>query len=354
MKLDNTINICHINLANGFRGGERQAFLLIKKLSEFNFHQTVVVRHRSVFNERLHEIKGIKIISVKKPFLLNFWKLKNFDIIHTHEAKGKYLAYLAKKFFNTPYIITRRVIFTPSSNRFTRNTLINSSKVIALSTAIKNVLSGYNDRIRISVIPDAISSINFNPKNVTRLRNRFKNKFIIGNVGAMVENSKGHENIIEAAQYFKKINKDIIFLIVGGGKDENYFKEKAKSLNNVFFTGFVNNVADYLELFDIFIFPSLTEGLGSSILDAMMFDNAVVASNVGGIPDIIEDKVNGLLIEPDNTKDLCNKISLLYNDKMLRKTLASNAKQNLSKFNIQTITEQYINIYKTMLYTIKK
>ncbi len=95
-------------------------------------------------------------------------------------------------------------------------------------------------------------------------------------------------------------------MLVGGGEDEGMLKTAAAGLSNVTFTGFVDNVGDYLAAFDIFVLPSNREGIGSVLLDAMDRALPVVASRVGGVPDIVHDGENGILIDagrPDQLRD---------------------------------------------------
>ncbi|MCF7790920.1 MAG: glycosyltransferase family 4 protein [Victivallales bacterium] len=343
------INLCHINLSKDFRGGEIQTILLAEKLKEYNIKQTIVVRKKSLFERKAKSLKGIKIISLRKPYFLKFWKLRNFDIIHNHEAKGKYISYLAKRAFKVPYVITRRVTFPPTNTNFSRNALFNADRITVLSKAIKQALTKVDNRLNIDIIPSAVSCTESNPQKVKALREKFKNKFTVGNIGAVVDNSKGHKNIVEAAEYFEKQNKDILFIVIGYGKDYDYYKNKARNLSNIIFIGYTENISNYIKNFDVFIFPSLSEGLGSSIIDAMYHNVPVIASNVGGIPELVTDHKTGLLIEPDNTKELCEKISILYKDIQLRSKLIENAKKNLSNYNIDIIADKYNKLYRIIL-----
>ena len=93
-------------------------------------------------------------------------------------------------------------------------------------------------------------------------------------------------------------------MLVGGGDDEAMLKSLAAGLSNVTFTGFVNNVGDYLAAFDVFVLPSNREGIGSILLDAMDRGLPVIASRVGGVPDIVHDDDNGILIEAGSVDQL--------------------------------------------------
>ena len=119
--------------------------------------------------------------------------------------------------------------------------------------------------------------------------------------------------------------------------------------DDVEFTGQVTNVDDYLELFDIFVLPSLMEGLGSVLLDAMCFGLPIVASDVGGIPDIIEDGVNGLLVEPDNSASLDAALERLLNDETLREKMRAASLAKADNYSAAAMGASYDKLYRRLL-----
>ena len=120
----------------------------------------------------------------------------------------------------------------------------------------------------------------------------------------------------------------------------------AKDLKNITFVGFVNNVNDYIATFEIFLFPSRNEGLGSILLDVMNNNVPIVASNVGGIPDIITDKQNGILFDITDIDNLEKIILDLYADRKKRELLVKNATQDIGKYSVQNMTQSYISLYE--------
>jgi glycosyltransferase involved in cell wall biosynthesis len=122
----------------------------------------------------------------------------------------------------------------------------------------------------------------------------------------------------------------------------------AAGVTNVSFEGKQSNMGAWFAAADLMIHPSYSEGLGSVILEAMQANLPVVASNAGGIPDIIEHKKNGLLIEPGNAQQLADAILLLYRDKATRDTYIEANKEILKRFDIRYTSEQYQHIYQTV------
>ena len=123
----------------------------------------------------------------------------------------------------------------------------------------------------------------------------------------------------------------------------------AKDLHNVHFAGVVDNVGDYLAAFDAFVYPALRESLGSVLLDAMEFGLPIVATRAGGIPEIISDGDNGLLVEPDNADQLRYALLRLLNDKPLAQRLGSRGKVVAQAYSPDRMTEQYLDLYQALL-----
>lgn len=337
------MRICHINLAKSFRGGERQTLLLVRELAKI-YPQTIVVkRGNRLFLERLKKIENLTTIEISKPYIFHIAKFKNFDLIHSHEAKASQIALFLNLIFKTPYILTRRVTFEPKSNFFTKLIYKRASYIIAISRAIERVLKSYSKDLKIELIPSAISSLTLNLEKFKKLKLEFKDRFIVGHIGALVDSDKNQSTIIKVAKELSNIE----FIFVGDGRDRDYFQELAKDIENVKFIGFSEDIGEYLELFDIFLFPSLNEGLGSILLDAMEFEKPIISSKVGGIVDLIEDSVDGILIEnPKDSFEIKKALLKLYRDRELRESLAKSAKAKSKNFYIQNLISKYLKLYR--------
>ncbi len=344
--------ICHANFAKSFRGGERQTLLLIEELSQKGYKQVIFTREKSQLAKRLLSIKNLTIIQIKKPYIFSLRKVNSNAIIHAHETKAAQFAYFAHLCFGNPYIITRRVVNPISKIFFNRAIYLNSKYTIALSTAIKEQILELNQNVNIKIIPDAFSNLEYKTKEVQNLKNKFKNKFIIGSIGELDNDTKGQLYLIEALKMLEKDYKEIHLILLGKGKDFQLYKDTSKDMTNISIEGFVNNVGDYLQCFNLFVFPSIKEGLGSSLLDVMNFEIPIIATNTGGIPDIIKDDFNGVLIEMKNTQAIYDAILKLYHNKELVKKYTDNAKNNLKNYHITSITSSYeacYNIEKEIL-----
>jgi len=337
--------VAHINFAKGFRGGERQTLLLIEALAATGMHQKLLVRKNSSLTERLKETKNLTIIEISKPYIFSIKEIKDATLIHAHETKALQFAYFAHVISGIPYIVTRRVD-NKIKNNFLNKKLYNSaSRVVALSYAIKKEILKVTPNARVDIIPSAFTGTSTNQNNIKNIKKRFENKFIIGHVGALDDKHKGQSFLISAAKLLEKTYPNIHFIFVGGGADEKILKSQAKELQNITFEGFVNNVNDYISCFDIFVFPSRNEGLGSILFDVMQLNVPIIASNVGGIPDIIHHKKNGFLVPPCDHTAITEAILLLYKNEDLRVSFALSAKDNIDKYSIENMKKSYLDIY---------
>jgi glycosyltransferase involved in cell wall biosynthesis len=171
----------------------------------------------------------------------------------------------------------------------------------------------------------------------------------VGHVGALDNDQKGQIYVIAVARELEASHPDLHFMLVGGGEDEVMLKNAAAGLSNVTFTGFVDNVGDYLASFDVFVLPSNREGIGSILFDAMDRALPVVASRVGGVPDIVHDGENGILIEAGRTDQLRDGILALRNDPARRRVLGENGRELAKEYTASAMARKYLKIYAAAL-----
>lgn len=334
--------IGHVNLAAGFRGGERQTELLIRELAARGLRQVLIARRGSELGARVADVAGLEVRHIGKPYLFRISAARGCDLLHAHEAKAGQYAYWVKRFLGIPYVITRRVPNVPGSSLLTRAVYRNARTVIALSHAIKAALLRHNPQLDVRIIPSMAAQLPVDEQRVVQLRQRFAGKFVIGHVGALVNYHKGQQYLLEAARKLSVRHLDLQFIFLGQGKDEAWFRKLAEGLDNITFEGFVDNVGDYLEVFDLFAFPSLQEGLGSILLDAMRSGLPIVASNVDGIPDLIDHEHTGLLVPAKDTDAVAAAIERLYADARLRSDLGAAAQQKAAGYLPAVLAQRII------------
>ncbi len=199
------------------------------------------------------------------------------------------------------------------------------------------------------VIPDAHATLPVDAERTLALRNRYRGKRLIAHVGTYFHATKGQLTIIEAARRAASEHPDWHFLLLGAGKDEALFRAQIGDLTNIELTGFVDNVGDYLAACDVFVFPSLDEALGSSLLDAMQFGLPIVASRVGGIPEVVKDGVNGILIEPEAPDQLYDGIERVAqrSPEVDAMHIANRAKA--ASYSASAMADSYEQLYRRVL-----
>lgn len=344
------MHITHVNLARGFRGGERQTELLIKTLAEQSSNsltQTLVCRRDSPMRQHLHDVERLDFQSANHQ-LAGHYRLGNTQLVHAHDAKGVHWAYLHYRLKGTPYVITRRVDSPVKRKWFNQQCYSHASARVAISHVIQRLLED-NQWGNVSLIPSAYARLAPSSEATNRFRDGFANKFLVGHAGAVVDRHKGQRVLLQAAQTLEHQAPDIQFILLGDGKDAETLKTESASLSNVSWLGFKSNIADYLAGLDVFAFPSRNEGLGSVILDVMQLGVPVIATNVGGIPDIVKHEQTGLLIPPDDADALVNSIMRLRQDADLRQWLAQAATERLDRYSPQSMSASYWHLYQTIV-----
>ncbi|MDY6942157.1 MAG: glycosyltransferase family 4 protein [Pseudomonadota bacterium] len=343
------MHVCHINLARGYRGGERQTELLIRALAARGIQQTLIARAGEPLTTRLADVPELACREANRPFFRQALRRTACELVHAHEAKAAHLAYQMHRLRRLPYVVTRRVPNPLKSNRLTRSVYLNAASVVAISQAVRDTLLHYDARLDPPVIPSASSALETDAARLAELRRRFDRRFVVGHVGALVDKHKGQSVLIETARRLKTTCPKMIFLLIGDGADAAGLRAQAAGLDNVVFEGYVNNVGDYLAVMDMFVFPSREEGLGSILLDAMAFGLPIVASRVGGIPELIADGDNGRLVPPGDGPALAEAVSDLYHDSALRQAFGDRARTVAESFQPGVMAQRYLAIYRQIL-----
>jgi glycosyltransferase involved in cell wall biosynthesis len=343
-----TITIAHVNVARGYRGGERQTELLIRALQGSGLAQVLVARRGGPLADRLADA-DVEVRRVHGGSLSVARAAAHVDLVHVHEGRSVYGAYLRSAMSGTPYVITRRVNNPIRQHWFAHRAYRRASYVAAVAPQVAEVVRSYDGGIRVAVVHSASSGLPVDERRAQEIRAAYPGKFLVGHVGALDNDQKGQEYIISVARIVEHSHPDLQFLLVGGGDDEAMLKSLAAGLPNLAFTGFVNNVGDYLAAFDMFVLPSNREGIGSILLDAMDRGLPVIASRVGGVPDIVHDAKNGILIDAGRVDQLRSAILDLRAAPERRRALGESGREFAKQFSAQAMARKYVEIYRTVL-----
>jgi glycosyltransferase involved in cell wall biosynthesis len=341
--------LTHLNLAQGFRGGERQTELLIRGLAAGGWRQRLVVRRGGLLAARVADVPGLEVREAGLGVAGAALGLRDAALVHSHEGRGIQAAWLARVLAGIPYVVTRRVQQGPRLTAANRRFYGAAAAVVALSAAIRHSLAQLDPLLPVEVIPSASSGLAVRPGEPARLRAAFgggrPTPLIVGHVGALVDSHKGQSQLIDVARRLARPCPDLRFVFVGSGPDEARFRAQAAGLANVYFAGHTDAVGDFLAAFDLFVYPSRHEGLGSILLDALEFGLPVVATRVGGIPEIITDGENGILCEAGDLDALERAVRSFHDDAGLRQRVATANRQRAAAWSAAAMTGRYVALY---------
>ncbi|MEM7450128.1 MAG: glycosyltransferase family 4 protein [Pseudomonadota bacterium] len=336
--------IAHVNLAHGYRGGERQTELLIRELAKRGVRQRLVARTGEPLIVRLADEATLDrravggIVGAARA-------LKGASLAHAHEGRCVQATALARWLSGVPYIITRRVVRPISDNLIMRRVYGKAAARVGISSSIADAMEAYVPGPKPHVIPSAVTPVAPDKTHVRALRERWGTKPVVGHVGALIGYQKGQPLLIEAA----RTRPGVAFVFVGSGPDEDDLRAQAAGLDNVHFTGQVDDVASHLASFDLFAFPSLFEGLGSILLDAMFLELPIVAARTGGIPDIIKHENNGLLVPTDDAPALGAAIDRLLGDADLQTRFAQANREAIGDYSASRMADRYLALYTELM-----
>ncbi len=343
-----TMRIAHVNLARGYRGGERQTELLIRELAQADVRQVLVARRHAPLAERFADL-DIEVRTVSSNRLAVTKAIRGVDLVQVHEGRSVYSAYLRSLLSRTPYVLTRRVNNPIRDHWLAHQAYRRAACVVAVASEVAEVVSAFDPSIRLRVIYSASSGLSVDAARSAAIRKTFPGKLLVGHVGALDNKQKGQEFIIEVARELQETHPDIRFLLVGGGDDEAMLRKSAEGLCNLAFTGFVGNVGDYLAAFDVFILPSNKEGIGSILLDAMEQRLPIIASRVGGVPEIIHDDDDGILIDPARPDQLKAALLRLHDQPELRRELGANGERIAKGYTAEIMGKRYLELYRSVI-----
>lgn len=297
--------------------------------------------------------------------LIRVIRREGIDLIHANTRVTQVLAALLSFFSGKPYVSTCHGFF---KMRFFRKILpCWGQKVIAISDQVADHLGNdfHLDAERIVLIYNGVDVERFDAarREAGSLTHNHKQalgldpvKKIVGHIGRL-SSVKGQKYFILAARQLLKKRQDIQFLIVGDGPEEADLRRMIHEYRlekDVLMRPSVSDTAPALSVMDVFVMPSIQEGLGISILEAQASGAAVVASNVGGIPAIVKDGQTGLLCEAKDVVSLTRAIEALLDNNSLREFVISQAKaQVIEKFSAGFMAEKTKRFYKSF-YSISR
>ncbi|MFN7169657.1 MAG: glycosyltransferase family 4 protein [Candidatus Omnitrophota bacterium] len=293
---------------------------------------------------------SLKIYQAKRK-LCSILKKEDVDLLHPQTRITRIIAEYIQNKLNIPFVTTAHGFY---KKRLSHKIFpCWGKKVIAISNAVKeDLIRKFNlPDNRIKVIYNGVSIEKFKMQNAKSKMETDKGE-IIGIVSRLSE-IKGHPYLLRAMKEILKNFPQAQLFIVGEGKMKNYLLKLVRKLRiekNVFFISSVLDTSSLFSNLDVFVLPSLEEGLGMAILEAMAWGVPVVATDVGGIPEIIQDGKNGLLVSPQDYKSLSRAICRVLESPDLKNKFIINGRRTVEeKFSLEKMLGETERLYYEIL-----
>ena len=359
----------HIDTARTWRGGQNQALLTVRGLKAIGQRVALVAHPDGELRKRADDVDVFPLVPRSEVDLSAGWKLARLvghlqpDIIHAHDPHGVAMAGMAlsleaasrwKHGRKAPALIaSRRVDFHLRGNAFSRWKYRQVDAFICASDAIRQMLVGDGVSVdRAVTVHEGIDvdRIDAAPRvNVHEALWLPHGAPLVGNVAALVPH-KGQRYLIEAAHLVVQKIPDARFVILGEGELREHLEHLVREHHlekHVLLPGFRTDVIGCIKGVDLFVMSSVTEGLGTSLLDAMACRTAIVGTKAGGIPEVVAPGDTGLLVEPRSAKGLADAIIRLLQDPALRRQMAEAGYARVrNRFTVERMVAETAAVYE--------
>jgi glycosyltransferase involved in cell wall biosynthesis len=366
-RIEILVVIDHMSYNGSMHGGGRFFLNTVSGIDRNRFNIIPCILRDEDPLKQVFENQSIRIRYLRRkkldPFVLfDFIKIirdEKIQLIHLHGYGSQIFGRLAGIITGVPTIIHGHGIdYFPSwyQGMLDRFLAKFTAQAIAVSESVKE---DYVRRRKIHagkviVMPNGIPLEEFKPLPRTKYR-EIKNRFglepdhsVVGTVTRLRE-EKGNRYLLEAAVEVLKVLPKTYFLLVGGGPLLAELKCLASQLRveqKVIFAGFCQNIPAVLSIFDVKVMASLNEGLPLALLEAMAVGKPIVATNIGGIREILRDGETGLLVPPRNPQAMADKIIYLLQHEEERARLGSAAYQESRKYGLDTYLKDLERVYE--------
>jgi len=362
----------HVDTARSWRGGQNQVLLTVNGLREIGHRAALVAHPDGELRRRAQE--GLELVPLAPRAEMDFtaaWRFSRVikrldpDVVHAHDPHGVAMAAFALSIDAAafrrssrpapPLVAARRVDFHLRGNSFSKWKHRQVDCYIAASEAIRQMLVADGvpaDRtVTVHEGIDVDHVIAAEPVNVHEAFFLPHGAPVVGNVAALVGH-KGQRYLIEAARLVVREIPDARFVILGEGELREPLEHQVREHRlekHVLLPGFRTDVLGCIKSFDLFVMSSVTEGLGTSLLDAMACKRPIVATSAGGIPEIVEDGATGLLVPPRDAASLAKAIvRALRDEPMSRRFGEAGFARVRERFTVERMVSETAAVYERL------
>lgn len=370
------IRIIYVDDVFDFGGGEKHLLSLIDSLDSSRYEISVACREGSLLSENVNS-RGLKVVCIKFRnkfdalglFLFYRTLVKNrYDIVHLQDNRSHWIGAIAAKMARVPILIATvhmvNILRREDPSDFTVfllkiadriwSSMVDSIITVSESNRVALIEEKISDK-KIKVIYNGVEPITPDPVKVETLKKECGiggDDIVIGTVSRLSP-QKGLEYLVAAAYELINNGKNVCFVIVGDGPDSKKLAlqvEKLNINNRIKFLGFKHNPMDYMAFFDIFVLPSIYEGLPIAIIEAISLSIPVIASNVAGVPELVYNAKNGFLVTPKDVEGLVVAIEKLVSEKDVRHAMGQEGRRIYQeKFSLDQMVRKTEDLYKVFL-----
>lgn len=360
------LRIVHLDTARDLRGGQRQLLLLARRLNPRGHSQLVVCPEGSELEARAGQ-EGFETFALPghDPFhshgtLQLRQRLKAQPlrlVLHAHDGRGQTLAALASAGLPVRRVASRRVTFLPAHRSIHRLKYGSTCHgVIAVSEYVRGLLvsSGIREE-KIAVIPDGVEIPPELPGAEERAQARAEwgfsaDEFVAGHLGAFTR-EKGQDVALAALPQLRARLPQARLVLAGEGPEKSsprFLAELERAGGQVRVLGAAEDVRPFFAGLDVFLMPSRAEGLGSALLLAMARGVPVIASRVGGIPEIVQEGRNGWLVPPEEPAALAEAMGAAAADRARLRGFALDARRRAADFSDDIMAQRTEAFYRRL------
>lgn len=356
----------HIDTARTWRGGQNQVLVTVLGLRAAG-HRTMLIAHPDG-ELRKRAAEGMEFLPLAPRTEMDLsaaWKLSRAikqlrpDVVHAHDPHGVAMAAMALSMSTqpkrAPLVAARRVDFRLKGNALSRWKYDQVDRFICSSEAIRQILVA--DGVapsRAVTVHEGIDLAHVEAAPAVNLHEQLwlpHGAPIVGNVAALVPH-KGQRHLVEAAAIVVRQAPDTRFVIAGEGELRETLEHLIKHHGlekHVILTGFRPDALSLHKAFDIFVMSSVTEGLGTSLLDAMACGKPIVATTAGGIPEVVRDGRTGFLVPPRDHQAMAEAILKLLQDDELRAKMGEAGRSlAYSYFSVDRMVKETLDVYASV------
>ncbi|NOG82704.1 MAG: glycosyltransferase [Planctomycetes bacterium] len=363
--------IAHVTFDMRIGGAEQVIYNLIENTNQTQYDLSVLCLEPSIgpFGRKLQE-NGYEVVSFNRRPGFDITLISqihdhitknNIDILHCHQYTPYIYGLFASFFTGANIIFTEHGRFYPDKRSFKRvllNPILNifTDYVTAISSATRNALIEFENfpGKKVKIVYNGIDGSPYMApvdKGVRESLGINQKDYILGTV-ARLDPIKNHKMMIKALGRVKKEYPDTHLIIVGDGPEMECLKSFTTSLglsSNVIFTGFKEDVYNYMKIFDLFLLTSFSEGTAMTLLEAMVSGIPCIATEVGGNPEIVNDTETGFIVPNDDEQALSEKILVLLRDKALQKEMGLAGRNRFKeKFTVDKMVTPYEEMYESL------